>query len=146
MPPALEASSEPVPAFDFEFERGVMQQEASGLVERFLAQPEGGAGAAGAAGPSTAAGAGGGSSSAAGTRAGKFVAMGYTPAAVHLALAYQASVRGDDAAVIDFCNGYTQLLGMGFGPALAAGALARAKNDAAAAADLCLAASSAAGQ
>lgn len=66
--------------------------------------------------------------------------MGYPAAAVHLALAYQASVRGDEACVIDFCNNYTQLLGMGFGPAAAGGALVRAKNDATAAADLCLAA------
>lgn len=122
VPPALDAGgSQPAREFEFEFERGVMQQEASGLVDRFLSKPED----AGAAGP----------------RAGRFVAMGYSAPAVHLALAYQASVRGDDATVIDFCNNYTQLLGMGFGPALAAGALVRAKNDATAAADLCLAAS-----
>jgi hypothetical protein len=73
---------------------------------------------------------------------GKYVAMGYSAPAVHLALAYQASTRGGEAAVVDFCNNYTQLLGMGFSPALAAGALLRAKNDATAAADLCLAAAS----
>jgi hypothetical protein len=44
--------------------------------------------------------------------------------------------------VVDFCNNYTQLIGMGFSPALAAGALVRSKNDAAAAADLCLASTS----
>lgn len=43
--------------------------------------------------------------------------------------------------VIDFCNNYTQLLGMGFSPSMAAGALVRSRNDATAAADLCLAAS-----
>lgn len=44
--------------------------------------------------------------------------------------------------VVDFCNNYTQLLGMGFSPAVAAGALVKAKNDATAATDLCLATSS----
>jgi hypothetical protein len=44
--------------------------------------------------------------------------------------------------VVDFCNNYTQLLGMGFGPSIAAGALAKTKNDLSAATDLCLSASS----
>ncbi|KAI8467309.1 MAG: hypothetical protein J3K34DRAFT_430993 [Monoraphidium minutum] len=122
VPPALEASSRPQRDFDFDYERTVMQQEGSSLVDRFLAKPE--------------------ESYHAGTKAGKYVAMGYAPAAVHLALAYQAQSRGDDAAAVDFCNNYTQLLGMGFAPELAAGALVRAKNDAAAAADICLAAAS----
>jgi hypothetical protein len=122
VPPALEASARPVRDFDFEYERTVMQAEASGLVERFLAKPE--------------------DTHYAGTKVGKFLGMGYAAPTVHLALAYQAATRGDEAQVVDFCNNYTQLLGMGFGPALAAGALVRAKNDAAAAAELCLAATS----
>jgi hypothetical protein len=40
--------------------------------------------------------------------------------------------------IVDFCNHYTQLLGMGFGPSLAAGALVKTKNDLSAATDLCL--------
>jgi hypothetical protein len=44
--------------------------------------------------------------------------------------------------VVDFCNNYTQLLGMGFSPAVAAGALVRTKNDATAATDICLATTS----
>jgi hypothetical protein len=35
----------------------------------------------------------------AGTKVGKYVGMGYTPAAVHQALAYQAQTRGDEAQV-----------------------------------------------
>lgn len=34
-----------------------------------------------------------------GTKVGKFISMGYNPACVHLALAYQATTRGDDAQV-----------------------------------------------
>lgn len=44
--------------------------------------------------------------------------------------------------VVDFCNNYTQLLGMGFSPAVAAGALVRTKNDVTAATDICLASTS----
>lgn len=40
--------------------------------------------------------------------------------------------------VVDFCNNYTQLLGMGFGPATAAGALAKTRNDLNAATEICL--------
>jgi hypothetical protein len=40
--------------------------------------------------------------------------------------------------IVDFCNHYTQLQGMGFGPSLAAGALVKTKNDLSAATDLCL--------
>jgi hypothetical protein len=44
VPPALEASSRPQRDFDFEYERKVMQQEGSGLVDRFLGKAEVGAG------------------------------------------------------------------------------------------------------
>jgi hypothetical protein len=44
--------------------------------------------------------------------------------------------------VVGFCNTYTQLLGMGFSPAVAAEALVRTQNDATAATDICLAATS----
>lgn len=40
--------------------------------------------------------------------------------------------------VVDFCNNYTQLLGMGFAPTAAAGALVKTKNDLSAATELCL--------
>jgi len=99
-----------------------MQQEGSGLVDRFLNKPE--------------------DTYYSGTKVGKYIGMGYAAPTAHLALAYQSMTRGDEALVIDFCNNYTQLLGMGFSPAVAAGALVRAKNDAAAAADLCLSSAS----
>lgn len=44
--------------------------------------------------------------------------------------------------VVGFCNNYTQLLDMGFSPAVAAGALVCTKNDATAATDNCLATTS----
>lgn len=57
-----------------------------------------------------------------------------------VAAAEAAAARDPDAVVVDFCNNYTQLLGMGFRPAVAAGALVRVGNDLNAATDACLAA------
>jgi hypothetical protein len=57
-----------------------------------------------------------------------------------VAVAEAAAARDPDAVVVDFCNNYTQLLGMGFRPAVAAGALVRVGNDLSAATDACLAA------
>ncbi len=47
-----------------------------------------------------------------------------------------------ETQVVDFCNNYTQLLGMGFSPSLAAGALVKTKNNVNEATELCLSASS----
>jgi hypothetical protein len=62
-----------------------------------------------------------------------------------VAAAEAAAARDPDAVVVDFCNNYTQLLGMGFRPAVAAGALVRVGNDLNAATDACLAATAAGG-
>jgi hypothetical protein len=120
VPPALEAVARPHQAVDFEFERRVIADEASTSLDSFLAKPE--------------------EAYYKDAAAGRFIGMGFTPAAVALGLAYQSATRGDESRVVDFCNNYSQLLGMGFAPALAGGALVRTGNDVSAAAEMCLAA------
>eukprot|EP00877_Chromochloris_zofingiensis_P012301 jgi/Chrzof1/7324/Cz02g19130.t1 len=122
LPPAMEAVTRPQQKVDFEYERKAMQDEAETSYNAFFATSE--------------------EKYYKDTKMGKFISMGYSPTAVSLGLAYQSSSGGDGSKVVDFCNNYTQLLGMGFSPAMSAGALMKTKNDINAATELCLAASS----
>lgn len=139
VPPALEAGTRSQQRdLDFEFERKVMQQEGSGLVDRFLGKPEVRARQEIAGAPTNGGRGGRGTcvrwraaeqearahADAApkplsprlpprpqdtyytGTKAGKYIAMGYTPAAVQLALAYSAQqARNDEAQVGTLLSG-----------------------------------------
>jgi len=118
VPPALAASTASQRDFDFDYERKVMQDEASTSVDTFLKKAE--------------------QSYYSDTKAAKFLSMGFKVSTVHLAMAYRSSQGGDDNTIVDFCNNYESLLGMGFAPSLAVGALLKTKNDMNAAPELCL--------
>lgn len=118
MPPAFEAASRPIALLDFEYERSIIEQQdkstfegiVQGQQEPFFQDPQ----------------------------VSQYTSMGYSKAAVALALAYVPS-KEDQHQVIDFCLNYQKLTDdMNFKPSLAAGALVVHKNDVEAATNTCV--------
>eukprot|EP00879_Flechtneria_rotunda_P003634 GHRR01003871.1.p1 GENE.GHRR01003871.1~~GHRR01003871.1.p1 ORF type:complete len:195 (+),score=36.16 GHRR01003871.1:971-1555(+) len=117
MPPALASSTRPSQDFDYDYERQVMSQDASTSFDAFLSRRE--------------------EAYYENTKASRFINAGFSPATVNLALAYTASVRGDESQVMEFCKNFKTLTeDMSFSTIMAAGVLTKSQNDLAAAANL----------
>lgn len=95
----------PQGSFDFEYENKIMNVESTKNLEGFLSQPS-------VINP---------------PQLSRLTAMGYPRLAVTFALGMYDSNR-DETKIVDFCTNYNKLMGMGFDPTMALGALAKSRS------------------